>query len=271
MDTQAKLGTYHTNPYVFLRHWDVPKTKKDQQEKPSETVDMFNRLIDEKFSKFDNKFERFERNFEKLLKKKKLLESSEEEDEDVPLASKFKGKGKGKSSTGHSAESVKSHSNKSASPPQSTSSSKIRKAKVVNYLKDQKKRQRPLDSSTGEEFFSTRSKWPNSDQSSCSDFSETEVSQDSTKRIFLERLECLLNNDPIDQVNIKATAFDDMEMFWRMYYFNGQYNSLFSCGISYKEFLSGNYCAIFDLSCSGRGAASTFMVPSIRTGHLKLR
>jgi hypothetical protein len=58
----------------------------------------------------------------------------------------------------------------------------------------------------------------------------------ATKRVHLTKIQCLLNNAPIDMVEDFQTEDECMQAYWRMFTFNSQMNSLFTNGISYDEF-----------------------------------
>ena len=61
-----------------------------------------------------------------------------------------------------------------------------------------------------------------------SDFNEP---RDSTKEVFIKKIEVLLNGSPIDQVEDKQNLDECIQAYWRMFTFNGQMNSLFTNGI----------------------------------------
>ena len=51
------------------------------------------------------------------------------------------------------------------------------------------------------------------------------------KKVFIRKIEVLLNGSPIDQVEDKQNADECIQAYWRMFTFNGQMNSLFTNGI----------------------------------------
>ena len=91
-----------------------------------------------------------------------------------------------------------------------------------------------------------------------------------TKQIYIKKVDCQLNSNSLDQVEDKSTEDECMQMYWRMFKFNGQLNSLFSNGITYDDFRYGYYFCVFDLSTSGK-SGTNYVVPSIRVGHLRIR
>jgi hypothetical protein len=87
------------------------------------------------------------------------------------------------------------------------------------------------------------------------------------KTIYIKRIDCQLNTNSLDQVEDKANEDECMQMYWRMFKFNGQLNTLFSNGISYDDFRNGYFFAVYDLSTSGK-CGTNFVVPSIRVGMI---
>jgi hypothetical protein len=90
------------------------------------------------------------------------------------------------------------------------------------------------------------------------------------KTVFIQKVDCQFNGNSIDSMEDKATVDQAMQQFWRMYYFNGQINSLFSNGLTYNDFLKGYFFCVYDLSTSNK-AGSSYLVPAIRVGHLRMR
>ena len=56
------------------------------------------------------------------------------------------------------------------------------------------------------------------------------------KKVFIKKIEVLLNGSPIDQVEDKQNEDECIQAYWRLFTFNGQMNSLFTNGISYDDF-----------------------------------
>lgn len=65
------------------------------------------------------------------------------------------------------------------------------------------------------------------------------------KKVYIQKIDCNLTNLPIDQLDSTATDSDDRAMYFRMYYANGQLNSLFSNGITYTDFMQGKKKTLF--------------------------
>ena len=51
------------------------------------------------------------------------------------------------------------------------------------------------------------------------------------KKVYIRKIEVLLNGSPIDQVEDKQNADECIQAYWRMFTFNGLMNSLFTNGI----------------------------------------
>ena len=71
-------------------------------------------------------------------------------------------------------------------------------------------------------------------------------------------------------VEDKSNKDECMQMFWRMYFYNGQLNSLTTNGISYDDFRNGFFFGVYDLSTSGK-CGTNYVVPAIRVGHFRMR
>jgi hypothetical protein len=52
-----------------------------------------------------------------------------------------------------------------------------------------------------------------------------------SKKVYIRKIEVLLNGSPIDQVEDKQNADECIQAYWRMFTFNGLMNSLFTNGI----------------------------------------
>jgi hypothetical protein len=97
------------------------------------------------------------------------------------------------------------------------------------------------------------------------------IQQNTKKTIYIKKIDCQINSTSIDQVDDKSEKDQTMQQYFRMSYFTGQLNSLFSNGISYQDFRNGYFFAVYDFSTSGRSSGSSFLIPSIRVGHTRLR
>jgi hypothetical protein len=58
----------------------------------------------------------------------------------------------------------------------------------------------------------------------------------TTKTVYLKKLQCFLNNVPVDAIEDFQTEDECMQAYWRLFAFNGQLNSLFTNSISYDDF-----------------------------------
>ena len=67
----------------------------------------------------------------------------------------------------------------------------------------------------------------------------TEDLDDEEETFFLKNVELTLNGTLIDQIEDSQTEDECMASYFRLYYNNGQMNSLYSCGISYDDFRYG--------------------------------
>ena len=103
-----------------------------------------------------------------------------------------------------------------------------------------------------------------------SDLFTEDLPQKTFKTIYIKKLDCQLNSNSLDQVEDRPNEDECMQMYWRMFKFNGQLNTLFTNGISYDDFRNGYFFAVFDLSTSGK-SGTNYVVPSIRVGHLRIR
>ena len=111
---------------------------------------------------------------------------------------------------------------------------------------------------------------PSTSSDADSIFTEDILTDPTYKTIYIKKIDCQLNSNSLDQVEDKANEDECMQMYWRMFKFNGQLNSLFTNGISYDDFRNGYFFAVFDLSTSGK-CGTNYVVPSIRVGHLRIR
>jgi hypothetical protein len=64
----------------------------------------------------------------------------------------------------------------------------------------------------------------------------SELRLGSTKTVHLTKIQCLLNNAPIDMIEDFQSEDECMQAYWRLFTFNSQMNSLFTNGITYDEF-----------------------------------
>ena len=63
-----------------------------------------------------------------------------------------------------------------------------------------------------------------------------DLDDDEEETFFLKNIELTLNGSPIDQIEDTQTEDECMASYFRLYFNNGQMNSLYSCGVSYDDF-----------------------------------
>ena len=64
----------------------------------------------------------------------------------------------------------------------------------------------------------------------------TDDLDDEEETFYLKNVELTLNGTLIDQIDDSQSEDECMASYFRLYYNNGQMNSLYSCGISYDDF-----------------------------------
>jgi hypothetical protein len=67
-------------------------------------------------------------------------------------------------------------------------------------------------------------------------FTEDASLTGETKTVYIQKVDCQFNGNSLDSIEDKSTEDESMQQFWRLYYFNGQLNSLFSNGLTYNDF-----------------------------------
>ena len=83
---------------------------------------------------------------------------------------------------------------------------------------------------------STRQKKTQKPPSVASEIWTDDLGDDEEETFFIKHVELTLNGTLIDQIEDSQTEDECMSTFFRLYYNNGQMNSLYSCGISYDDF-----------------------------------
>lgn len=228
VNSKAKIGDYSLNPFYFPRHWDVPISDSFRApEKTIDTAQLVSQIFDEKMSSFT-------KTITELLKAKRCIDGEDESQQKrqriLSSVSEVDTE-----ATPHREKSPDSIPNASNIPIESNFLSAQDKEKVEAYIDQLRKRNRP-GSATTDDFYQFEKE------------GEDIAQLGNTKRIFLRKLECTLNGNSIDQLVPEATSEDDMESFWRLFYFNNQMNTLISCGLTYEDFMFGSFFGIFDLS-----------------------
>lgn len=75
-----------------------------------------------------------------------------------------------------------------------------------------------------------------SDDCFTDDLSSVNNFQDDPRYCYIKNIEVTLNSSPLDQLSSSANEQECLEAYFKMFYFNGQLNSLFSNNISYDDF-----------------------------------
>lgn len=146
-----------------------------------------------------------------------------------------------------------------------------KKSKLPEQCTSQEARARLNDFIDGSVTSNTRSRGQQPDvESDIFTEDNSTIQQKTFKTIYIKKIDCQLNSNSLDQVEDKPNEDECMQMYWRMFKFNGQLNTLFTNGISYDDFRNGYFFAVFDLSTSGK-CGTNYVVPSIRVGHLRIR
>lgn len=87
---------------------------------------------------------------------------------------------------------------------------------------------------------------------------------------WITKVQLDLNSTPVDQFESVQTEDQAIQDYLRLYNTNKQANSLFTCGISYEEFLRGFFISGFDLSTAS-DSSNPYGVPTVKSGHLRLK
>jgi hypothetical protein len=260
VDTKHKNGTYHSNPLAFYRSWEFDKASEDLNQAPENVSNVgIQRLMDERFQKLENTIANLLESQNRPVKhvgrgkKSKNLLNRESEDVSNPVPGTSRGRNatrgtsQGRSSRG-SRGSIKSSSTGSRNPRLTREAI----SRLDNYIGNN-----PNDLNS--DLFT--------------EDLQSELTDDPIpvkKTIFIQKVDCQFNGNSIDSIEDKASVDQAMQQFWRMYYFNGQLNSLFSNGLTYSDFLKGYFFCVYDFSTSNK-AGSSYLIPAIRVGHLRMR
>ncbi len=193
IQTEHKNGTQTSNPFAFNRSWEVDVTENN------DSVTIVNETVIEKKieNKIDQRFEAFERKFLPFLSAFA---------EKHTTSSKGKGRGKGKKKCDDA--NVESTSDPGLSRlNEFIDASAEPCASSVSRSSTRSKSRRDLDiesdlfTEDGQPFSSVRA---------------------TKKTIYIQKVDCQLNSTSLDQVEDKSNIDECMQMFWRMYKYNGQ-------------------------------------------------
>jgi hypothetical protein len=259
VETPHKNGTYHSNPFAFYRSWEV---KDDTPPKPDPgQFEQFQNASNTRIQKImDEKFEKLQSQFDVIAA---LLQQKNQKQP------KHKGRGKKTKKNTNEAENA-AQVNSDTMPVQETISDPIQSTSRGTRSQTNSERNEAmirLNSYIGDQ---------QQQQHNINDFNSDLFTEDGeeltsgTKTVYIQKVDCQFNGNSIDSIEDKATVDQAMQQFWRMYYFNGQISSLFSNGLTYSDFLKGYFFCVYDLSTSNK-AGSSYLVPAIRVGHLRMR
>lgn len=211
------------NPFHFPRHFDVLAS---QEEELLQTIKNNESPAAEKLQEYmQSQFLSFQQSFEATLKTA-LQAQFQTPPESKRSSAQNRGRGKGKGR----GKSTNTRSNSMAGSVESTTTSMLyanatapplveqnAHERIIDYIRTINNSQKPLSEKTGNE--------------------DPPGPEPKKKRIYIKSIECCLNGVPIDQLEDTANADEALEAYFRMFYFNGQLNSLFTNGLSYDDFL----------------------------------
>ncbi len=184
VDASSKNGTYPTNPFEFKRSWKVPVSvsKTPSNDQSSSKLENETKRLENKLDFLAGQFQKFCARF----------------DEDVPLKPKNNGKGKGKG------RGKKSKQASSDPGTQSTVTEAEINAEAQRRLEKFLRENELTKSMPGPSSRSSRS---HHSIGACSlnDFmtDDLSVTEPDTKVVYIKKIECLLNQTPLDQVEDK--------------------------------------------------------------------
>ncbi len=95
-------------------------------------------------------------------------------------------------------------------------------------------------------------------------------SDSGDKKVWIERAVLKLNGKNIDGLEGRATEFDDTCSYYRLHHYLALTQSRSGNNVTMSEFLKGMYCLVWDLSTSSMSGNLEYVIPSVRTGNLRL-
>lgn len=225
VDSKAHIGNRHLNPYDFQRSWVSDGIGFDQ---------LNDEISREELKRFyEQKLSSIEQNIEKKLD---FLLKTFTENQPVPSTSKTTRGGKRKC-TQKTQENVES----AASGQESRSGTPIKYQRLQNYLHDVRAtsaiRRGSLQSSSVQNDLDYDPDPP----------PPSPPPTVEGLKVFIQSMELLLNGSPIDQFPSSASSDDFASMYFRLQYFSGFLNSMFTNGISPDDFLNGYFFSLWDL------------------------
>lgn len=269
VQTKAKVGSYHLNPYNFQRKWEWEESSSSNIGRNFAYSDVERNYLEERL---EERFNRIEKQFAEFTSQLKLSQS-----DTVPLASiqKIKkGKGKGKRSKPTQSTDDNNESQMSFEERVEACAQKRLRQFVENLPQNQPSTSKAFEPTS---FTRTTRSQGDKNNSQCSsrdledDFQSFISDPPKVKKsAYIKKIECQINNIPLDQIEDDMTEDEVVQMYWRMFNANGMANTLFTNSITMDDFKNGYFFAVYDLSTSSRSGMS-YVIPNIRVGHIRLR
>jgi hypothetical protein len=202
VEADAKIGDYHKNPYEFRRSWEVEvdDVQSELKTNPVETGRLNN---------LECKFDNLSQKFDQLIN---VLSASQTQPKSKGSSQKTKNQ-KGKQTAGKSQEDINHHDFEN----------------MFGY-------EQATGPTAGPSFSRTPSIFTEDGSACCGRGSEPEVQAKTKKTFYLTQVQCLLNSQPLDQIDDMQTEEECITAYWRLFTANGQMNSLFTNSISYEQF-----------------------------------
>lgn len=205
--TVNKNGTYSSNPFDFQRKWPVTaRNDLQQEENNSLLLERIHNLekITQKYSKIIEKFQEYQ---------------YRQNGEDTPLKRCKKDQKRAPKRSKKNAVSLEE---------------KIREEsqrRLIDFLEQEGRIQESMPGPSRAASHSNVS-----DDCFTDDLSSVNNFQDDPRYCYIKNIEVTLNSSPLDQLSSSANEQECLEAYFKMFYFNGQLNSLFSNNISYDDF-----------------------------------
>jgi hypothetical protein len=237
--TKAKVGDRHLNPYEFRRSWDVKVANDIQHIERSMTEREI--YLEQKLAAIEEQFKVFQQQIVQLS------------NPSHPSPSKNKGKGKGKGKKSQATKTKPLNSQIEEETQRRLQIEEEAQRRLRLFLSNQFESNQQTNN-VGD-FQPATSEGMHTPIPGCSRMSDSAWTNDSstqnlrttptfqvppvtetTKKIFIKRVELTINGSPVDMIEDKQTEDECMQMYWRMFKYTGQMNSLATNGISYSDF-----------------------------------
>lgn len=262
---KAKLGSYHNNPYLFQRKWTY-EVGLQAADPGRANLSLMN--IEERFKKLENQLAEFLKKEAEKSRSERLKDckdKAKKKSTDSPTKGGRKKRKKSSSeSSNESSNSVEEHIRVEAQK-------RLRDFLQTSRDSDQASTsyqscQRDIEfSNLPPEYQPTAPPLPSSSSSVVN-----ERVTGTSKTVYLKKIEVLLNNMPLDQLDDSQTEDECIKSFYRMFDANGQANSLFSNSLNYKDFRRAYFFSCYDLLTSSK-CGTSYVVPQIRVGNIRFR